>query len=140
MPNPLDNHPQETPAEMQLATGLIELNIMDNSDTPPNNPIIPISAEPIPKESNISATAASSISNIVTNLLRAICSLPDPATLQDHSCHICLNTFSHLRRASHPTPLRPHLRHLMPRGMDAREAIHQLSHVQDPRFGSSKKP
>lgn len=94
MPNSRDNYPQGTPAEMQLATHVTELNNIDNLDNSPNNPIIPISAEPIPKEPNSSATAASNIFNIVTNLLRAICSLPEPTTLQDHSCHICLNTFN----------------------------------------------
>ncbi|KAL8976158.1 MAG: hypothetical protein Q9205_007785 [Flavoplaca limonia] len=94
MPDSHDNYPQVTPTEMQIATHLTELNIMDIPNISPNNPNILTGAGLIVKESGTSTTAESSISSIVTNFLSAICSLPDPATLQDCSCHICLNNFS----------------------------------------------
>ncbi|KAL9033440.1 MAG: hypothetical protein Q9180_005941 [Flavoplaca navasiana] len=89
-----DDYPQMTPAEMQIATHLTELETMDFSNTSPNNPDILIRAGLIVNEPETSTAAEPTISRIVTNLLRAICSLPNPSNLQDQSCHICLNTFS----------------------------------------------
>ena len=103
MPDAHDNYPQVTPTEMQIATHLTELNTMGYSNTSPNNPDILVSAGLIVNESETSTTAASSISTIVANLLRAICSLPDPTTFQEQGCHICLNDFS--TSAEHPIQL-----------------------------------
>lgn len=64
---------------------------MDNPDIIPD---IPGTVRPMTNEADTSAAAVSSIPTIVTAILRSICIFPNSTTLQDHSCTICLETFS----------------------------------------------